>query len=241
MTWAIRNLAMPADDPWRRPVAVPIVEFAQSLERHSDEQAAYAAAAAELVADLERAGFNVDRLADLGRPGLGGRAAGSILLSWLPRVTDRALRIDIVNALGNRWAQPDALPALVLEHRRAVAEGPAAGQLRAAICTTLERVADETIFDDVVAIATDTARGIERGMAIVALGNMAGRREPAVEVLTELLDDDDVALFAVLGLAKLGARETMQHVAAVTAHRNPIVRATAARTVATWAARSGVV
>ena len=224
---------MPASEV-RRPVAIPIADFARALERHTDEQAAYAEAAAGLVAELEQAGFNVDRLADLGRPGLGGRGAASILLSWLPRVTNVSLRVDIVNALGNRWAQPDALPALVAEYRRALGEGEAAGQLRAAICTTLERVADESILDDVVSIATDDERGIERGMAIVALGNMGAARGRVVEILCTLLEDSDVALFAVLGLAKLDARETMQQVAAVVQHPNPIVRSVAVRTMGSW-------
>jgi hypothetical protein len=73
-------------------------------------------------------------------------------------------------------------------------------------------------------------------MAIVALGNMRDARTGAVDELVALLADDEAALFALLGLLKLDAREAIRQVAFATRHRNPVVRQVALRIVHRWAA-----
>ena len=75
-------------------------------------------------------------------------------------------------------------------------------------------------------------------MAVVALGNMRHARERVTPLLLELLGDEQVELFALLGLSKLGARETIREFAIRTRHRNPMIRRLAVRTVAAWSSRT---
>jgi hypothetical protein len=209
-------------------------------DEHQRLQRAYATYAAPLAADLEHAGFAVDRLRDLRRRGVGGPAALPVLLKWLPRVTFAALKVDLIYALGSPWARPAACQPLLAEHTflRPVA-GEAASRVRAAICTSLERIADESVFDEMVGIAQDRTLGAERAMAVVALGNMRQASEMAARLLRDLLDDDSVELFALLALSKLGARQAIRDVAIRTRHRNPRIRQLAVRTVAAWTSRAG--
>jgi HEAT repeats len=80
--------------------------------------------------------------------------------------------------------------------------------VRAAICTSLERIADESVLEEIVELASDQSLGAERGMAVVALGNMRHARARVTPLLVELLSDEQVELFSLLGLSKLGARDT---------------------------------
>lgn len=222
----------------RKPIAVPLLDLAAHLRRHDTEQAAYAEAVAGLADELDDAGLAVARLSDVVAHEHGARSL-PILLTWLPRVDNVDVKIDIVAALAAPWARPAALRPLVDEYRNSQGSDLGTRRLRAAICTTLERVADETIAEDLVEIATASERGAERGMAIVALGNLVASRRRAVELLTALLDDDSVALFAVLGLTKLGASEAIDDVRALRSrHLNPIVRDAALRAIRGWVQRS---
>jgi hypothetical protein len=219
-----------------RAVGDPAPEItARWADEHADVQAAYAKFAAPLADDLERAGFRVARLRDLRRRGVGGPAALPVLLYWLPRVTFAALKVDIIYALGSPWARPEACRPLLAEHAFLHDEpGDAARRVRAAICSSVERIADESVLDEVVELATDQSLGAERGMAVVALGNMRHARERVTPLLVELLDDEQVELFALLGLSKLGARDTIREFAIRTRHHNPMIRRLAVRTVAAW-------
>lgn len=78
-------------------------------------------------------------------------------------------------------------------------------------------------------------------MAIVALGNLDAERHRGVETLTALLEDTTVTFFAVLGLAKAGAREATADLLAATRHPNPIVRSTIRTTLRRCAASDGFV
>jgi hypothetical protein len=204
---------------------------------HEAEQREYAAAAVGLARQLELAGFRIDRLRELRHREVGDRHALPILLTWLSRELPAPLKGDIAYVLGSRWAQPEGGRALLAEYHRidALTDG-AAARVRAALCTSLERVADDTMFDDLVEIARDPTHRSERGMAIVALGNMRDARTGAVDELVALLADDEAALFALLGLLKLDAREAIRQVAFATRHRNPVVRQVALRIVHRWAA-----
>ena len=210
--------------------------------RWDDEQAevqeAYAIYAAPLADDLERAGFPVARLRDLRRRGVGGPAALPVLLHWLPRVTFAALKVDVIYALGSPWARPAACRPLLDEHAFLHDEpGEAARRVRVAICSSLERIADESVLEEIVALATDQSLGAERGMGVVALGNMRHARERVTPLLVELLADEQIELFALLGLSKIGARDTIREFAIRTRHRNPMIRRLAVRTVAAWTSK----
>jgi hypothetical protein len=145
------------------------------------------------------------------------------------------LKRDVCYALGSSWARPGAARPLLDEY--ALLDGRddvCAALTRAAILTSVERVADDAVFAEVAEIATDGTRGVARGMALLALGNMRGHRAAAVGMLRTLLADDNVAGFAALGLVKLDARETLHDVVALTRYGDPLVRRTASRVAMFW-------
>jgi hypothetical protein len=65
--------------------------------------------------------------------------------------------------------------------------------------TRWKRVADESVVEDLIEIATDARHGSHRGLVVAALGNMAKARDRVLPVLLALLDDEDVAGYAVMG------------------------------------------
>ncbi len=168
----------------------------------------YQRAAEPVLAELAGAGFPVDTIGELRQRGVDYRRAVPILLHWLPTMSDRSVKLDIIHALGSKWARPAAARPLAEEFLRTVPDhDPPGDSVRWAIGDALEVVADESVLDELLGLATDRQHGSERGFVVVALGNMARMRERVVPVLLDLLDDDDVAGYAVMALGKLQVQE----------------------------------
>ena len=92
------------------------------------------------------------------------------------------------------------VPALVDAFLQAPDDSPG---LKWAIGNALSIVADDSVFQDIVALARDKRHGEAREMVVEALANM--RNPQAVDVLCELLADEEVAAHAVVALGKLKA------------------------------------
>jgi HEAT repeat protein len=178
------------------------------LEWREENRRRYAAAAAGLLADLAAAGFHVKKMAELRAPGVGDARAVPVLVRWLPEIDYLPLKRDVIATLGSRWARPAAAAPLVEEFRRVDPATDGDGSnLRWFIGDALERVADESVVDDVIEIATDTSHGRARSLVVTALGNMRKARDRVLPVLLGLLDDEEVAAYAVMGLGRLKAPE----------------------------------
>lgn len=191
----------------------------------------YAEAAAGLLAELEAAGFPVETIAQLRL--LGSRSAVPVLVKWLPDIDYLPLKRDLIAALGSPWARPVSARPLVEEFRRVdPAEDSADTSVRWSIGDALERVADESVIDDVIEIATDASHGHHRALVVTALGNMRKQRERALPVLLKLLDDEVVAPYAVMALGKLKAREARTAVKRFLNHPESWVRKEAKKTLA---------
>jgi hypothetical protein len=185
--------------------------------------------AAPVVADLRAAGFEVDSIADLHSRRMSYPEAVPILMHWLPRIDNTAVKEDITRSLTVKWAKPRAAPLLVDEYRRAVGSDEELG-LRWAIGNALAEVADDSVFEEVADLACDRSWGRSREMITVALGNMSDPR--AVEVLRGLLRDDQVAGHAVMALGKLGARDARADIEPLLDHPAAWVRKEAKQTLA---------
>lgn len=168
------------------------------LDRERAENLArYRAVAAPVLADLAAAGFPVAIIADLQAAGSNAKPVVPVLLQWLPRVTNPAVRADIIRVLGNRWAKA-AAPTLIAEFRTGTAQG------RWAIGNALAGIADDRVFADIAALARDRSYGRDREMVVLALANM---KDPAaVDVLLDLVGDHEVTGHAVMALGKLRAQ-----------------------------------
>jgi hypothetical protein len=155
-----------------------------------------------ILAELAAAGYRVRSLAELRHSGARYRSAVPVLLHWLPQVTDRKLKGEIVRALTVPWARPAATGPVIEEFRRADASvDPTGTGLRWTIGNALEVLADDSSFEELAELAQDSRYGKARQMVVLGLGR--SRRPEAATVLMGLLDDPEVDGHAVKALGKL--------------------------------------
>jgi hypothetical protein len=173
-----------------------------------------------ILRDLASAGFHVDTIAELYNQRLHYKKAIPILLSWLPRIADPAVKESVIRALSVRWARPAAALPLVREFRQA--PDSSIDSMRWAIANALSVVADDAVFDEIVRLVRDRRYGKDREMLAVALGNM--KNPQAVSVLLELLDDEQVVGHAVMAIGKLKARDARSAVEKLALHPKKWIR-----------------
>lgn len=174
----------------------------EAEERRQFRSEDYQRAAAPVLADLKGDGVRLQRIAELRQRRDDYAAAVPVLLRWLPMVKEASVKEDIIRTLSVPWAAPDAIRPLLEEFRKTATLEDRIGW---AIGNALEVIADDSVFDEVVTIATDGSYGRSREMIVAALGNMKDPK--AKEILIELLDDDEVAGYAIMGLGKLKAKD----------------------------------
>ncbi len=126
----------------------------------------------------------------------------------LPDLKANRIKEGVVRALSVRQAL-SAGPALVDEFR---ALGPADAyrnkfelHLHWAIGNALAEVADDSLFEELVSLLTDRQYGRAREMLALALTRMRSRREDAIQVLLECLDDEQVRAHTIDALGRLKA------------------------------------
>jgi hypothetical protein len=183
---------------------------AKRQEQLSKEHAKdYRRAAAPILDDLETAGYVVTTIGEL-RHLRSYRPAIPVLLRWLPMISDRHVKEDIVRTLSVPWARSSGTAAvLVDEFKRAL--DPTGSGLRWAIANGIEVVGDDSIFGEVADLCLDSTYGKAREMLVLALAKMDPSR--AAPVLFELLKDEEVVGHAVIALGRLridAAREYLQ-------------------------------
>lgn len=196
----------------------------ERMVEREENRRRYAEAAEGLLADLRQAGFPVATMAELRKRGVGNRRAVPILAKWLPRVDYVPLKKDVIASLGSPWARPEAARPLIDEFRRLERGDDESSRLRWSIGDALERVADESVLDDLISIATDGGQGRARQLIVTALGNMVKARQRVVPLLLQLLEDEGVAPYAVMGLGKLRASEAREAVERFREHPQAWVR-----------------
>jgi hypothetical protein len=182
--------------------------------------ARYHVAVAPVIEDLRAVGFEVATVQDLRRVGVPYSEAIPVLLRWLPRVEYPPLKEDIVRTLSVPWASPMALRPLLTEFERTPASEESG--LRWAIGNALEVLGDDSVFEELAAIARNPAYGRSRQMVVVALGRM--RNPAAAQILIDLLGDEQVAGHAVKALRRLRAPAARERLAAMSNHPKTWIR-----------------
>ena len=188
------------------------MRFAAGTGLSPEEEADEAA----LRADLEAAGISARDFGFFSRdvPEAGIRAprfdfaaAAPILIGWLPRAKTPLVKERIVRSLtGEKGATPDALKPLVSEFRKADDDEWA---LKWAIGNALATLADASILDDLIELASDRRHGRSRKMLMDALARTKDER--ALDLLVELVDDDEVAGHAISALRRLGPKSSLPY------------------------------
>lgn len=178
-----------------------------------------------VLADLEKAGYKLNWISDLYQQEAPYTDAIPILLSWLPRIDNKDIKETIVRALSVPWTPPSAAALLIEEFKRV--QDSTDIRLRWAIGNALSVIADDNAFTGVAALAQDKQYGRTREMVALALGNMKDPR--AVDVLIGLLDDDEVAGYALIALGKLRAKKARDKIETFLTHPKAWVRKEAQR------------
>jgi HEAT repeats len=165
----------------------------------------FARAAAPVVADLQRGGYQVESIDELRHSGKRYKDAVPILLNWLTR-SPPDVKEDIVRTLSVPWARPAASQAMVEEFKEVpLAADPTGTGLRWVIGNALEVLADESIVEEMVKIATDPGYGVARQMVVLGLARPRNRK--VTGTLISLLNDQDVAGHAAMALGRLRAAD----------------------------------
>jgi HEAT repeat protein len=183
--------------------------------------------AAELARELRAAGVPVGDIWELVNGKVQYRQAIPVLIDWLEHVDERVpgperpkVAEALVRALTVPAARPVAAPVLIDAFRRV--SDPSGMGLRWVIGNALSVVADDSVFDDVAALARGYGYGKARQMVVLGLGRSSDPR--AVPILIDLLDDDDVAAHAVMALGKLKATAARERIRPLLDHPQALVR-----------------
>lgn len=175
-------------------------------------------AAEPILADLRRTGLSIESIDDLLMPDLEYRSQLPVIVDWIPRCADLAVREVLVRALTTPAArQTEASRVLIQEF--ASAPNDVYGWAVGLALTGAARAEDAAT---VVAFFRDKNFGTARQ----ELARVIARLRPpgALEVLVEALDDDDVAGHAVEALGYLGDRRAIPHLDRMKTHPKPWVR-----------------
>jgi hypothetical protein len=200
---------------------------AQDEDRRQQLIAQNKEASKPVLANLSQAGLDVDWIEDLYNKRLDYKRAIPILLRWLPRVENPAVKEAIVRALSVPWARHTEAPALLVEEFR---RSKSDFGLNWAIGNALSVVADDDVLNDIVGLIRDKTYGKAREMLVVALGNM---KSPDVKYfLIELLDDEDLAGYAIMSLGKLKSKEARPFIERFLTHPKSWVRREAKKALA---------
>ena len=162
----------------------------------------------QLLDDLHVAGVEVSDVWDLVNTRRPYPVAIPVLMDWLEHLDERMasawegeqLREGLVRALAVREARPAAAQLLVTQMRRYRGKG---GSTTAwALGNALAVVADDSVYDDLKALALDTDLGAARQMLAEAL--QRATNPDATATLIAMLADATVSGHAVAALAKRG-------------------------------------
>lgn len=182
-------------------------------------------AAEPILADLSQLGVRIDSLSELVNKSIDYQVAIPLLISWLPRTSNTAVKSTLVRSLTVKWAKPEAAIPLIKEFQK-TPQSEEFG-LKWAIGNALSVVADDSVFDEIVELVRDKRHGRAREMLAVALANMKNPR--AVDVLLSLLDDDEIAGHALIALRKLAPPEAREAIEQFVDHPKTWVRNEAKR------------
>jgi hypothetical protein len=177
----------------------------------------------KVIDELRAQGYPVDTVSDLLNKRMRYPDAIPTLLRWLPRIKDPAVEEDIVRALSVPWARPTAASPLIHEFVNAPADSELG--LRWTIANALTVVADDSVFDEIVALLRNPKYGRAREMLALALANMKTPR--AADVLVGSLQDPVLAGHAVKALGKLKSKTAESAIRPFTNHPKAWIRARA--------------
>jgi HEAT repeat protein len=189
----------------------------------------------ELARDLRAAAVPISDIWELVNAKTQYKAAIPVLIDWLRNVERRvpgpgqsSVREGLVRALSVPAGRPGAAPALIEEFRKE--SDPSETGLGWVIGNALSIVADDSVFEEIAALAQDPGYGKARQMIVLGLGRSKDPR--AVPLLVGLLGDEDVAAHAVTALGRLRPLGVRPAVERLLDHPRALVRREAKKALA---------
>lgn len=122
------------------------------------------------------------------------------------------------------WARPAAARPLITEFH---STKPDLYSLKWAIGNALDVVGDESVAEELIAIAKDRRHGDARQMVVWALGRLKKTRP--IATLLELVDDRQVAPHAINALGRLQAEEALFRIEPLLNSDDSLIRKEAAK------------
>jgi hypothetical protein len=180
-----------------------------------------------LLRELRAAGVSVADPWELVNSTVRYDGALPLLLDWLRHVDERfgdderpsAMEL-LVRALTVPAAGPAAAPTM-LQLFRTVEDRSGLG-LRWVLGNALSVVMDDSSFDEIAQLIRRRDYGRARQMLVLGLARL---KDPRVALLlVEMLDDDDVAVHAVMALGRLRPLGVRRSVEPLVHHPSPLVR-----------------
>lgn len=150
-----------------------------------------------VVNDLRAIGYDINDIQDLRCSGRKYDSAIDVLIKWLPKVRHTNVKWEIVSVLAAPWAKR-VLPALLTEFE--TVDPPEPMDIRWTIGNAIGRLADDSVFDQIVALANNPKYGHDRGEIVLSLHKM--KRPGVDQILMDLLRDPDVNGHALEALLK---------------------------------------
>jgi hypothetical protein len=160
----------------------------------------YKTAAADLLDQLRALGFEVETVGELYASRKSYKRAIPTLISWLGRVENERVETELVRALTDRAARPDAAAPLVARFRELGPDAPELG-LKWHIAHALATVADDSVFVDIAQLIDDERHGRAREWLVVALTRTGDPR--ASDVAVQALEDPDLTPFALRAIGAI--------------------------------------
>lgn len=178
-----------------------------------------------LLAELHNAGLSVTSIWDMVNSNDQYPQALPVLQRWIRQLSSRpegkeydALAEGVVRAASVPAARPWLAPDLIDQFKLIGGDTNLAWVIGNAILVT----ADDSSFDEIVALSQDTRYGIARQNLVLWLGR--SKRSESARVLEQLLSDDDVVLQALDSLLKLRVKAAVASIERLLLHSNPFVR-----------------
>ena len=186
-----------------------------------------------LVVDALRAiGMRVESIYDLVNTKDPYPEAIPVLLDILPRVGNDRIKEGVARALSVREARPIAARPLIQEFLSVPSGTESEKHTKWAIGNALSVVADDSVFEEVHALCEDRQHGWTRSGIVGAMRNMKKHRAQAIAALTSFLDDEELAVGAMVMLGNLRIPEARTKIERFLEHSDPWVRKEARRALA---------
>lgn len=158
-------------------------------------------AAGPALKDLAEAGFHVEQFVELGRDGRRYRAAVPILLKHLVQADYRPVARNIVRALTDASARPQAFEPLADYFMNLPVTTDEEAAFKWSVANALQMVVDDAHFDSLVELLRDRAHGTSRQQLLSALPRLRNSRRVAVAL--EALEDGELTGHAAESLRKM--------------------------------------